>query len=111
MFGVNLTIVFFHVTGSNLRHSHININYWPWLERLLMSPAQDQLHHSVAEEHYDKSFGAGLSIWDWMFGSMHLSEPDRELTYGLDLSRFRTAPSARLGDFSLESDGAFPTQC
>ena len=29
----------------------------------------------------------------------------------LDMSRFRTAPSARLGHFSFESDGAFPAQC
>ncbi|WP_206169711.1 hypothetical protein, partial [Tropicibacter alexandrii] len=26
----------------------------------------------------------------------------------MDLSRFRAAPGARLGHFSLESDGAFP---
>jgi len=29
----------------------------------------------------------------------------------VDLSRFRAAPSARLGDFSFESDRAFPAQC
>jgi len=30
---------------------------------------------------------------------------------GVDLSRFRAAPSARLGHFPFESDGAFPAQC
>ncbi|MEM7269464.1 MAG: sterol desaturase family protein, partial [Pseudomonadota bacterium] len=66
--GVNVLVFVFHVTGSNLRHSHINISYWPWLERVLISPAQHQVHHSIAEEHYDKNFGAALAIWDWMFG-------------------------------------------
>ena len=29
----------------------------------------------------------------------------------MDLSRFSAAPSARLGHFPFESDGAFPAQC
>lgn len=82
--GVNVLVFVFHITGSNLRHSHINISYWPWLERLLISPAQHQLHHSVAEVHHDKNFGAALAVWDWLFGSLHLSEPDETLTFGLD---------------------------
>ena len=82
--GVNVLVFIFHVTGSNLRHSHIQISYWPWLERLFISPAQHQIHHSVAVEHHDKNFGAALAIWDWAFGSLHLSEPERRLTFGLD---------------------------
>ena len=71
--GVNVFLFFFNVLGSNLRHSHISIRYWTWLERFLISPAQHQLHHSIAEEHYDKNFGASLAVWDWIFGSLHLS--------------------------------------
>lgn len=81
--GVNAAVFVFHITGSNLRHSHINIHYWPWLERILISPAQHQLHHSTAQEHYDKNFGVALAIWDWLFGSLHLSEKDRDLDFGL----------------------------
>ncbi|SHH41136.1 Sterol desaturase/sphingolipid hydroxylase, fatty acid hydroxylase superfamily [Cognatiyoonia sediminum] len=81
--GVNVLVFVFHVTGSNLRHSHIEIRYWPWLERFLISPAQHQLHHSIAEKHYDKNFGAALAIWDWMFGSLHLSEKDEQLSFGV----------------------------
>ncbi|MGB0506780.1 MAG: sterol desaturase family protein [Pikeienuella sp.] len=84
--GVNVLAFLFHVTGSNLRHSHINISYWPWLERVRISPAQHQIHHSLAEEHYDKNFGAALAVWDWLFGSLHLSEPERELSFGLEES-------------------------
>ena len=71
--GVNVFLFFFNVLGSNLRHSHISIRYYAWLERFLISPAQHQLHHSIAEEHYDKNFGATLAVWDWLFGSLHLS--------------------------------------
>jgi sterol desaturase/sphingolipid hydroxylase (fatty acid hydroxylase superfamily) len=84
--GVNVLVFIFHITGSNLRHSHINIHYWPWLERLLISPAQHQLHHSTAARHFDKNFGAALAVWDWLFGSLHLSEKDKPLTFGLPKS-------------------------
>lgn len=85
--GVNILVFLFHVTGSNLRHSHINISYWPWLEHILISPAQHQIHHSVAEEHFDKNFGAALAIWDWLFGSLHMSHPDQDIHFGLDASQ------------------------
>jgi sterol desaturase/sphingolipid hydroxylase (fatty acid hydroxylase superfamily) len=85
--GVNVLVFLFHITGSNLRHSHVNIQYWPWLERVLISPAQHQLHHSTAAEHHDKNFGAALAVWDWLFGSLHLSEGDKDLTFGLPPSQ------------------------
>ena len=46
--GANLFVFLFNVFGSNLRHSHIGIRYWKWLEYILISPAQHHLHHSVA---------------------------------------------------------------
>ncbi len=41
----------------------------------------------MAEEHYDKNFGAALAVWDWLFGSLHLSRADQELRFGLDESQ------------------------
>ena len=96
--GANVLVFIFHVTGSNLRHSHINIHYWPWLERILISPAQHQLHHSIAEAHHDKNFGAALAIWDWMFGSLHLSEKSKTLTFGLGPTE---ASATDLGDIYM----------
>ena len=82
--GVNFLVFSFHVAGSNLRHSHIDIKYWSWLEKLLISPAQHQLHHSLDERHYDKNFGAALAIWDWIFGSLHHSEDIDNLVLGVE---------------------------
>ncbi|MEM9584418.1 MAG: sterol desaturase family protein [Pseudomonadota bacterium] len=81
--GVNVLVFIFHVTGSNLRHSHIDIRYPKWIEHIFISPAQHQIHHSVAEEHYDKNFGAALAVWDWLFGSLHVSEGEEDLQFGL----------------------------
>ena len=74
IFGINAAVFIFHGLGSNLRHSHIQIRYPRWLEYILISPAQHQVHHSVEERHYDRNFGVALAVWDWMFGSLHHSE-------------------------------------
>lgn len=81
--GVNIAVFAFNVAGSNLRHSHVAIYYWRWLEHLLISPAQHQIHHSTRPRHFDRNFGAVLAIWDWIGGSLHLSEPDTKLTFGV----------------------------
>ena len=96
--GVNILSFVFHVTGSNLRHSHIAIRYWRWLEHILISPAQHQVHHSIAREHHDKNFGVAFAVWDWLFGSLHLSERDKALTFGLKPSE---AHASRLSDIYL----------
>ena len=85
--GANIFIFAFNVAGSNLRHSHIDISYWKWLERLIISPAQHQVHHSALKQHHDKNFGVALAIWDWIFGSLHHSERIDKLTLGIDLDQ------------------------
>ena len=81
--GVNIFVFLFNVLGSNLRHSHIGIRYWKWVEFIFISPAQHQLHHSIAREHHDKNFGAALAIWDWLFGSLHHSVEFDTLELGI----------------------------
>lgn len=51
IFGVIIGVFIFHAGGSNLRHSHVHISYWRWLEKWIISPAQHQIHHSVAPKH------------------------------------------------------------
>tara|TARA_Y100000590_G_scaffold10854_2_gene13363 strand:+ start:1901 stop:2899 length:999 start_codon:yes stop_codon:yes gene_type:complete len=82
--GANIFVFLFNVFGSNLRHSHIGIRYWKWLEYILISPAQHQIHHSISLHHHDKNFGSAFAVWDWIFGSLHHSEETDNLTLGLD---------------------------
>ena len=83
VFGASVGVVFFHSLGSNLRHSHIKIRYPKFVERILISPGQHQIHHSVEQQHYDKNFGVALAIWDLMFGSLAFSEK-KEHRFGLN---------------------------
>jgi len=71
--GASVFIVIFNMLGANLRHSTVEIAYWKPLEKWLISPAQHQLHHSVAEPHHDKNYGVVLAIWDRLWGSHHYS--------------------------------------
>ena len=83
VFGAGVFNWMFNAFLANLRHSHIQISFWKPVERIFISPAQHQIHHSISEDHRDKNFGVALAIWDWMFNSHCFSSPDEELTFGL----------------------------
>ena len=80
--GANAFVFAFNVAGANLRHSHVRISYGRIVERVLISPAQHQIHHSVAARHANRNFGAVLAVWDWIGGSLCLAGRD-ELRFGL----------------------------
>ena len=82
--GANIFAFLFNIFGSNLRHSHIGIKYWKWLEYIIISPAQHQVHHSIAKKHYDKNFGVAFAFWDWIFGSHHHSVDIDNLILGVE---------------------------
>lgn len=81
--GASVFYVAFHLAGSNFRHSHIWISYGPKWERVFISPAQHQVHHSIALKHRDKNFGEVFAIWDWMFGTLYRPSRQEALTFGL----------------------------
>jgi sterol desaturase/sphingolipid hydroxylase (fatty acid hydroxylase superfamily) len=81
--GVNLFVFIFNLVGSNLRHSPFYLGFGR-LERLFISPAQHQIHHSVEVEHYDKNFGSALAIWDGFFNTLILSKTEQVNGFGLD---------------------------
>ncbi len=81
--GANIFSFCFHLFGSNLRHSHISISYWRWLEMILISPAQHQIHHSIKKQHHDKNFGVTFAFWDLIFKTLVFSKLNQNITFGL----------------------------
>jgi len=73
----------FNLLGSNLRHSHIWLSYGRILEHIFISPAQHQIHHSLAYKHWHKNYGEIFAIWDWMFGTLYVPETTEALAFGL----------------------------
>ena len=94
--GDNLFIVLLFAFTANLRHSHIRLGYGRWLEHLLISPAQHQIHHERGMKY---NYGSCLALWDWMFGTLRLSADTRVLpVYGIGQhgERYRSIPALLL---------------
>ncbi|SLN54338.1 Fatty acid hydroxylase superfamily protein [Roseovarius albus] len=81
--GANAFYFAFNALGSNFRHSHIWISYGWVIEHILISPAQHQVHHSVARRHHDKNYGSIFALWDWMFGTLYIPTEREKLTFGV----------------------------
>jgi sterol desaturase/sphingolipid hydroxylase (fatty acid hydroxylase superfamily) len=83
MYGIGVASFLFFLSGYHLRHSHIWLSYGPTLSRLFISPAQHQIHHSKAKQHWDKNYGFILAIWDWMFGSLYVPKEREQIEFGI----------------------------
>jgi sterol desaturase/sphingolipid hydroxylase (fatty acid hydroxylase superfamily) len=82
--GANAILVAFIFLTVHLQHSHVWIAATGALGRVILSPAHHQIHHSDNPIHFDKNFGGCLSLWDWLFGTLHMPERRREpLTFGI----------------------------
>ncbi|MEM9432580.1 MAG: sterol desaturase family protein [Pseudomonadota bacterium] len=81
--GANAAYFLFNLFGANLRHSHIWLSYGRVLEHVFISPAQHQIHHSVALRHHDKNFGSIFALWDWMFGTLYIPDAEEDLVFGV----------------------------
>jgi len=81
--GVNAGRFIFNLTGANLRHSHVWLSYGRRLEKILISPAQHQIHHSDNPIHYNKNYGSQFALWDWIFGTLYVTQNREKITFGL----------------------------
>ncbi len=83
IFGISLTGLIFGALGNQLLHSEAPISFGPRWDRILVSPAIHQLHHSRARRHWDQNLGGLLSVWDWMFGTLVLPVPGEKIEFGI----------------------------
>lgn len=100
LFGLNIVVFCFYVFGYNLRHSHIWLNYPVWLSKILISPAQHQIHHSSNPKHFDKNMGLIFSFWDRIFGTHYIPTEHEDLRFGL--SRAEPNPFNSITDIYLK---------
>lgn len=83
--GTNVLLVAFIYAYVHLQHSQFWIPFTGTIGRVLMSPAQHQIHHSRDPAHFNRNFGSCLALWDWLFGTLAMpTTRPRRLTYGVD---------------------------
>ncbi len=63
-------IAFLLMWYARVYHANIRTNYG-FLKHLMVTPQSHRIHHSILPEHADKNFGALLTIWDRVFGTLH----------------------------------------
>ena len=82
--GVNALGFLANAAFANLRHSHIWVGFGR-LERILISPAQHQLHHAAGSQRVN--YGSVLSLWDLVMGTLTFSGQRKALEFGIDERR------------------------
>jgi sterol desaturase/sphingolipid hydroxylase (fatty acid hydroxylase superfamily) len=64
------------------RHSHVSLRFPRPVEWLFQSPAYHQVHHSSLPEHMNKNMGNMTTVWDRLFGTLHVPKPDESYRFG-----------------------------
>jgi sterol desaturase/sphingolipid hydroxylase (fatty acid hydroxylase superfamily) len=76
-----LSIIFHH---SNVR---LSIETERWLNRFIVTPRMHGIHHSIVPEETNSNWSSGLTIWDWLHGTLRLNVPQDEITIGIPAYR------------------------
>lgn len=66
-------------------HSNVNIPYAieQKLNRIFVTPRMHGIHHSMVEEETNSNWSSGLTVWDWLHGTLRLNVPQDEITIGV----------------------------
>ncbi len=75
------SILFHH---SNVR---LSIRVERWLNRLIVTPRMHGIHHSIVEGETNSNWSSGLTIWDWLHGTLRLNVPQAQITIGIPAYR------------------------
>lgn len=81
--GINVYVLRNIIMMDFVRHTHLKVSFGKLVNRVILCPHYHQLHHSTNPKHFDKNFGLMLSVWDRMFGTLHVPEPNESFAFGL----------------------------
>jgi sterol desaturase/sphingolipid hydroxylase (fatty acid hydroxylase superfamily) len=76
-----LSVLFHH---SNVR---LPIAVERRLNRVFVTPRMHGIHHSIVNEETNSNWSSGLTIWDWLHGTLLLNVPQDKITIGIPAYR------------------------
>ena len=79
--GLLLSILFHH---SNVR---LPLALERRLVRFVVTPRMHGVHHSTAPEETGSNWSSGLTVWDWLHGTLRLDVPQEAITIGVPAYR------------------------
>ncbi len=53
------------------------------ISRLVMTPRLHGIHHSIIEEEANSNWSSGLTVWDWLHGTLRRNVPQPAITIGV----------------------------
>lgn len=78
---VFISILFHH---SNVA---LPIKLERWIVRFFVTPRMHGIHHSIVYEETNSNWSSGLTLWDWLHGTLRLNVPQQEITIGVPAYR------------------------
>jgi sterol desaturase/sphingolipid hydroxylase (fatty acid hydroxylase superfamily) len=76
-----LSVLFHH---SNIR---LPVEVERQLNRVLVTPRMHGIHHSIVEDETNANWSSGLTLWDWLHGTLRLNIPQDWITIGVPAYR------------------------
>ena len=70
-------------------HSNVElpIELERWLSRIIVTPRLHGIHHSIIRDETDSNWSSGLTLWDWLHGTLKLDVPQQAITIGVPAYR------------------------
>jgi sterol desaturase/sphingolipid hydroxylase (fatty acid hydroxylase superfamily) len=70
-------------------HSNVElpIELERWLSRIIVTPRLHGIHHSIIRDETDSNWSSGLTLWDWLHGTLKLNVPQRAIVIGVPAYR------------------------
>ena len=70
-------------------HSNVElpIELERWLSRIIVTPRLHGIHHSIIRDETDSNWSSGLTLWDWLHGTLNLNVPQQAITIGVPAYR------------------------
>src|SRR5579884_3006012 len=67
------------------QHSNVElpVEWERWLCRFIVTPRMHGIHHSIVQEETDSNWSSGLTLWDWLHGTLRLNVPQQAITIGV----------------------------
>jgi sterol desaturase/sphingolipid hydroxylase (fatty acid hydroxylase superfamily) len=57
------------------------------LNRVFVTPRMHGIHHSIVKEETNSNWSSGLTVWDWLHGTLRLNIPQNKITIGVPAYR------------------------